>query len=146
MRGHMGSLGWAEPWLHQHKIGLRLRRQANSVILHLSAAFALGDPRPDLRHALLKGDGTRGVCLIGVVSGATSSRSQRSTAASRAASVRRPSRMTSLSVAYSPEATFDLTISAMSMGREMAIASWIGVCLVAKRRCRIELDCAIAWD
>ena len=51
--------------------------------------------------------------------GITWSRSHASTALSRAASVRSPSRMTSLSVAYSPAATLDRTRSAISLGRVM---------------------------
>jgi len=58
--------------------------------------------------------------------GATLSRSQASTARSRAASARRPSRMTSLSDAYSPEATFERTRSAISWGNVTLI------CLVVR--------------
>ena len=58
------------------------------------------------------------------MAGTTSSRSQRFMAASRATSVRRPSRMTSLSLAYSPEDAFFFTICAISSGR-MIVRGWV---------------------
>lgn len=56
--------------------------------------------------------------------GATWSRSQCSTALSRAISTRNLSRMTSLSVAYSPEATFASIVSAISAGSVM-LNCWV---------------------
>ena len=65
-----------------------------------------------------------GSACSALAAGTTWSRNQASTALSRAASVRKPSRMTSLSVAYSPAATFERTNSAISFGRVM-LNCWV---------------------
>src|ERR1700728_727568 len=65
-----------------------------------------------------------GSAISASYAGATLSRSQSSTARSRASKVRSPSRITSLSEAYSPLATLARTRSAISLG-SVILSCWV---------------------
>lgn len=92
---------------------LRFGREDNVVGLHALVNFFRAAAVSRARTSAA-GLARPGLASRASQAAATSVRSQASTAWSRAISARKPSRMTSLSVAYSPEATLPRTVSAMS--------------------------------